>query len=125
MSKIYYGVKANFKDGSFCGVFFNNKDDQHDAIQNELSLGDTLAFEFVEKYGDHEDKEKVNLVDARDPRLSSDPLTALAAVMREHDLEFHTVNGITIGYADAGIIIDIDKNDPLTADDIKPEQLND
>lgn len=56
-----------------------------------------------------------------DQRLSDDPLTALAAVMRHHNLEFATVDGITIAYSDAGIVLDIEKSDPITADDIKPE----
>jgi hypothetical protein len=57
-------------------------------------------------------------------RLSADPLTALAAVMREHNLEIATINGLTISYADAGIIFDIDKTEPVTAEDIKPEPSN-
>lgn len=74
-----------------------------------------------------------------DPRLSNDfncalkaifnhfdvdPLAALAAVMREHNLEIATIDGLTIAYSDAGILIDIDKSDPITADDIKPEADN-
>ena len=60
-----------------------------------------------------------------DPRLSSDPLTALAAVMREHECEFNHDNGVFEVY-------DRDSNLLLTHNhgtvgylDIKSEQSND
>jgi hypothetical protein len=52
-------------------------------------------------------------------------LTSLAAVMRQHNLEFHTIDGLTIAYCDAGIVFNIDKSEPITANDIKPEPAHD
>ena len=66
-----------------------------------------------------------------DSRLSDDPLTALAAVMRHHKMEFviNTTGGcqpvpqFSIDCeAEYGDLFSIDGFLTLTADDIKPEQ---
>ena len=56
-----------------------------------------------------------------DPRLSDDPLTALAAVMRHHGIviKCDTMN-ITLEVKSYGS--DLDFGMEITADDIKPEQ---
>lgn len=51
----------------------------------------------------------------------ADALASLAAVMRHYNIEFHTVDGITIRHSDAGIVFDMDKSE-ITANDIKPEK---
>ena len=55
-----------------------------------------------------------------DPRLSDDPLTALTAIMRHHNIGVESVDGVDV-WADRMLILDTDKK-TLTAGDIKPEK---
>lgn len=56
-----------------------------------------------------------------DPRLSNDPLTSLAAVMRHHDMTFETAEGISVWGDNQILILDTDESS-LTADNIKSEK---
>lgn len=63
----------------------------------------------------------------KDQRLSSDPLTALAAVMREHDLGIYAGDAIiNIKRSDSVLFSSSDMSHYcVTADDIKPKSSND
>jgi len=55
-----------------------------------------------------------------DPRLSSDPLTALAAVMQHHKIAIENVDGCQLRIHVNGLTTDY-VADFLDSDDIKPE----
>ena len=69
-----------------------------------------------------EQEEVDEYIHSSDPRLSSDPLTALAAVMREHKLIVIADGGVIISSGDSVIVAD--PHYELAADDIKPEPSN-